>query len=132
MMKFMSRGFLLLSFSIVLYILAVIPPIGLSIEGTVMVLKLHHIAGFFVHTILASLYLRAKGGGKGSWLVAAGISFALGALIEFTQVFLPYRTGQMMDLIQNLIGIGLGQGFFHFARVRGWVKEAEKRLGEGG
>ncbi len=84
-------------------------------------LKLHHIAGFAVHSILAWVYFAGRPSKPKHWpLLVPLTSFLLGVLIEFTQLFLPYRSGRMGDLLQNALGIALGQGLIYLALARGW------------
>lgn len=127
----MSKRFAVLCiYSVALFVLAVIPPIGVTINGAGMMLKLHHIAGFFVHTILVSIYLIDRGDRIRYWpLLAAVISFAFGMLIEFAQLFLSYRTGRVEDLAQNALGIAIGQALIYFARSKGWLYRTKERLG---
>ena len=119
----MSTRFLVLSiYSIALFILAVIPPIGITIQRAGMMLKLHHIAGFAVHSILVWIYFAGRSSRPKHWaLLVPVMSFLLGVLIEFTQLFLPYRSGRVGDLLQNALGIALGQGLIYLALARGWL-----------
>ena len=119
-MKVMSKRFLMLcTYSVALLVLAVIPPIGITVHRAGMMLKLHHIAGFVVHAILVWVYFADRHEKPRYWrLLVPFVSFAFGMLIEFTQLFLPYRTGSARDLVQNTLGIGIGWGLVYLAQAR--------------
>lgn len=51
-------------------------------------------------------------------LPALAYSFGLGALIEAIQSVLPYRSGEWLDLLANLLGVTIGAGIIWIARRR--------------
>jgi VanZ family protein len=84
--------------------------------------KLEHVAGFALPVLTLLLALRAYGraGPRAQGLVVA--VFAAHALVsELIQLrYYPHRTGDPLDVVADLVGIGLGWGAFCLpARRRG-------------
>ncbi|NLK07537.1 MAG: VanZ family protein [Firmicutes bacterium] len=114
----------LVIYSVVIFILAVIPPVGVSVQRGNMVFKLHHIAAFMFHVIFVWMHLNDSF--PTHRYLAFGISFVFGVLIEFVQVFLPYRTGSIQDLVQNALGIVIGLGVVYLGQKAGVFYRARR------
>ncbi|MGE5483113.1 MAG: hypothetical protein ACM3VX_09485 [Bacteroidota bacterium] len=108
--------YLVWPYSLGLLILAVIRPIGAEVEVGELTIKLHHIAAFLVHVVLAGWWTghtrpvgRPSHPGFGRRIRdAAALSTFFGVLIEVAQIPLPYRSGRASDLISDLLGIAVG------------------------
>lgn len=102
----MRRRVILIVYMAALFLLAVTPPVPAPLTPGGFGLKLHHVAAFFVFTLLA-WYAYGTGADRKTLLRAVLHSFAVGVAIEAVQVFIPYRTGRWQDLISNAAGIAL-------------------------
>lgn len=104
------RLLLVIAYTLLLAVLATAPPIPLPVQGSVPLLKWHHIGAFAVYVILlGALFERAPRLRLWTrYLLTATIAFAFGAIIELVQTQLAHRSGQWVDLIPNLMGIAGG------------------------
>lgn len=119
----------LTGYSLMLFAVAVIPPVGLVIRHGRWLLKLHHIGAFAVYVALAWWFFGSgpMGATRPRRLGAAcALSFLFGVFIELVQLFLSYRSAQSADLLHNAVGIGIGA-----AAVALWNAAAARR-GAGG
>lgn len=110
--------YLIWPYSLALLILAVVRPVGTEVQLGELTLKLHHVAAFAVHVVLAwwwTTRTRAGSfGGKGwsfrpgsRYSSAGAVVFSLlfGVFIEVVQIPLPYRSARVSDLLSNVLGI---------------------------
>lgn len=108
--------YLVWPYSLGLLILAVIRPIGAEVEVGELTIKLHHIAAFLVHVVLAGWWTGRTGPVDGLSRSGLGrrirdavlFSTLFGVFIEVAQIPLPYRSGRAADLISDLLGIAVG------------------------
>jgi VanZ family protein len=105
MKKETIKVLLLFVWTVIVIIGAVGTPLGISVNAYGIFIKVHHIIGFGVYSGLVSSLLIDKLGVNRSLAVSAVISFLFGVLVEALQLFFPHRSGQLIDLISNLIGI---------------------------
>jgi VanZ family protein len=73
---------------------------------------------FMAYMVLGFLLGRALGGWRverGRVLLALVLAVALGAVIELIQMPLPYRDGQVVDLVVNAAGAAVGLAVFSAA-----------------
>jgi VanZ family protein len=88
-------------------------------------------AHFGEYAVLAFVVAVALGGWRVPWraLCWAGVyAFGLGALIEVVQVPLPYRDGQLSDVVVNAAGAALGVALVSLSgRVR--ARRSRERRG---
>ena len=64
-----------------------------------------HVFGYFVLSALACLAIKQKG----LWLYLLGIVL-MGGFMEGVQLYLPYRTFDVYDMVANAVGVVLGMG----------------------
>ncbi|MBE3576182.1 MAG: VanZ family protein [Limnochordales bacterium] len=108
--------YLVWPYSLALLVLAVIRPIGAEVEVGELTIKLHHVAAFIVHVVLAGWWTgrsgpEDRGVRPGVWRrirQAVVFSALFGVLVEVAQIPLPYRSGQAADLISDFLGIAGG------------------------
>ena len=105
----MSLRLLALSaYTLFLLIMATGPPVGISTTAAGVDLKLHHAGAFGLHTLLTWYWLLSRLQSRTAlYGLSVVIPFLFGAIIEFVQWPLPYRSGHWYDLLDNLAGIGL-------------------------
>ncbi|MGM0608800.1 MAG: VanZ family protein [Candidatus Muiribacteriota bacterium] len=99
---------LFLFFLTAVFILAVIPTAKLS-AGLTFSAKLNHIAAFCVLMFFLEMSKNFK-----TTLNRVIFLFVYGVIIEFTQLFLPWRFFTLLDMAINLIGITTGYIFYRF------------------
>lgn len=102
----MIRRLILLVYTITLFVLAVIPPVPVPVQAGGLGLKLHHVAAFFVLTLLIRYGSRINGR-RPKLAATVLLPFTVGVAIEAVQLFIPYRSGRLYDLISNSAGIVL-------------------------
>lgn len=105
MQKLIFRLFII--YNIMLLALATFAPIGMTVDTHGLDVKLHHLAAMAVYTLLVWWLVRYKRN-KISKALPFIITFIFGATIEIVQVFIPHRSGRLIDLVSNTIGIVLG------------------------
>ena len=97
--------------------------------------KLTHFVVFGGLQILvfrAVRWSRPLAGAGAQNLIAAGLSCAAGALLEFWQASLPHRSAELGDWLADSIGVALGAAVLAgFARLPGAVQAPASESGDG-
>lgn len=87
----------------------------------------------FVHGItfaVLALWFSGQYARQSYWRLVSGL-IAFGLLIELTQRMISYRSADWMDLLADLLGIGLGMAIA-LAGAGGWCLRFEEWLENGG
>lgn len=126
-MDFLS--WVLVIYSLTLFGLAVIHPVGVVIQQGNLQLKLHHVAALAVHVVLLWWWIGPRAYPLlRRLLLAGGVTFLFGGFIELVQLFLAHRSGQVSDLLQNLIGVLVGSGAIVLGKtVATWYRKRRER-----